>query len=62
MSPFSAVSVLSCFRKKLIPLTEKTFDEAQDALVELLEACNNERYRLRDQARDTDPGQNEKVP
>lgn len=48
MSPFLAVSVLACFanKKSGVQLTYKAFEEAQDALVTLLEKANDEKYRL----------------
>lgn len=55
MSPFSAVSLLSLFVRGKLSMTEDTFDKAFDGLTALLEDANNERYRLRDQARDTEP-------
>jgi len=55
MSPFSAVSLLALFARGKITMTEETFDKAFDGLTALLEDANNERYRLRDQARDTEP-------
>lgn len=57
MSPFSSVSLLTLFVKRRITMTEETFDKAFDGLTALLEDANNERYRLRDQARDTQPGE-----
>lgn len=47
MSPFLAVSVLSVFanKKSGCAITYKTFDEATEALVLLLEKANDEKYR-----------------
>lgn len=54
MSPFLAVSVLSVFAKGKVTLSEQQFDEAFDALTDLLEASNNEKHRL-----DTPKGEKE---
>lgn len=46
MSPFLACSVLHVFSKGASSLTRKQFEEAQDALVLLLEKANDEQHRL----------------
>lgn len=48
MSPFLAVSVLTTWvnKKSGVQITRKVFEEAQDALVTLLEKANDEQYRL----------------
>jgi len=44
MSPFLAVSMLSMAVKRNTALTDKQYDDAHDALVELLEEANNQRF------------------
>jgi len=47
LSPYLAVSMLAMFQRKAIPrLTEERYYEAVDALVQLLEDANDEKYRL----------------
>lgn len=46
MSPFLAVSVLSTFSKGAVSLTHQQYDEAFDALTELLEKANDEKHRI----------------
>lgn len=50
MSPFLAVSILSVFanKKSGVNITRKVYEDAQDALVSLLEKANDEQYRLLD--------------
>lgn len=44
MSPFLAVSMLTMAVKRNTALTDAQYDEAHDALVELLESANNQRF------------------
>lgn len=46
MSYFTAVGVLVAFQKKQLNLDEAVYEQCLDTIVELLEECNNERYRL----------------
>jgi len=48
MSPYSAVSLLLLFKQRRITLTPKQFDEAWDAIIDVLDEVNNEKYRLED--------------
>lgn len=46
MSPFLAVSVLTMLVKRRIPCKEEVYYEAVDALIQLLEESNDEKYQL----------------
>lgn len=46
ISYYTAVGVLVAFKNKQLDLDEEIFDTCVDTLVELLEATNDEKYRL----------------
>lgn len=46
MSPFSAVGMLVSFRNRKLQMSTEYFDECQQALIQLLEDCNDEKHRL----------------
>lgn len=43
---FQALSILHCFRRKLIELTPEAYDEAFDVITDFLSQVNDETYRL----------------
>lgn len=56
MSYFTAVGVLVAFQKKQLNLDEAVYEQCLDTIVELLEECNNERYRLTNKVQITPEG------
>jgi len=46
VSPFTAVAMLTMFKQRRLNMDERMFDQCVDALVELLEATNDEKFRL----------------
>lgn len=48
LSPFMALSLLSAFRKGLVQLTQGEYDQAFDTVVEFLEQCNDNKFRLKE--------------
>jgi len=46
VSPFTAVAMLTMFKQRRLNMHEEQFHQCVDALVELLEQTNNEKFRL----------------
>lgn len=46
VSPFTAVAMLTMFKQRRLNMDEEMFDTCVDALVQLLEDTNDEKFRL----------------
>lgn len=62
ISPYSALALLLLFKQRKYNLTLEQFEECFDALCEVLEAANDEKYRLEGDTTDVSPPPSELSP
>lgn len=58
LSPLSALFQLLCFKRRIVGMTERHFDDCFDVVTGLLEEANNERFRLTPSQEQDDSGDN----
>jgi len=46
MSPYTALATLVLFKQRRLNIDQVTYDQCLDVIIDLLEECNNEKFRL----------------